>query len=78
MIRKALASAILVSLLSACGSEKHTVIDNTPVIDTPSTPEEPITLPAGRLAFSSPDSNMVNIFDLSHNEIPERKRVNHC
>ena len=77
MIRKALASAILVSLLSACGSEKHTVIDNTPVIDTPSTPEEPITLPAGRLAFSSPDSNMVNIFDLSHNEIIDSFALTH-
>lgn len=77
MIRKALASAILVSLLSACGSEKHTVIDNTPVIDTPSTPEEPINLPAGRLAFSSPDSNMVNIFDLSQNEIIDSFALTH-
>lgn len=69
MTRKALASAILVSLLSACGSDKHTVIDNTPVVDQPSEPHPELELPAGRLAINSPGSNQVSIYDLTSNQV---------
>lgn len=69
MIRKALASAVLISLLSACGSDSHTVINKTPEVDTPSQPHQPLELPEGRLAFSSPNSNEVHIFDLATKQV---------
>ena len=76
MIRKALSTAILVSLLSACGSEKHTVTKltpdvETPVTETPTQPAEPVALPAGRLAYNTPESNSVHIFDLTDNAVIE-------
>ncbi|MDE3272076.1 hypothetical protein [Pseudoalteromonas sp. G4] len=45
------------------------MINKTPEVDTPSEPHQPLELPEGRLAYSSPDSNEIHIFDLATKQV---------